>query len=337
MKKKKSINDIAKELNVAISTVSAVLNGKAEERRISPAMSRKVLEYTSKIGYKPNMTARSLRTGKSDIIGMLVEDIADPFFSSISRSVEKNAAIHNYRLFYSSTENNPSIAKKLIRAFRDRQVDGYIIAPPPGIEKEIQTLINDGFPLVLFDRYFPDIHTNKVTVNNYKGAFDATMHLLDSGRQNITFITLNSEQTQMAGRMEGYLAAMKARFIIPRTETIDYLLSETMLVQRIRKMLEGHPQTEALFFATNYLAISGLKAVKELNLDIPGDVALVGFDDNTHFNLFAPSITSVAQPIDNIAAEILRILTKQMHNKGQQIENEDIILNTELIIRNSSL
>lgn len=337
MQKRKSINDIAKDLNVAISTVSAVLNGKAEERRISTGMTKKVLEYAEKIGYQPNMIARSLRTGKSNIIGMLVEDISDPFFASIARLVEKNAALHNYKLFYSSTENNASKAKGLIRAFRDQQVDAYIIAPTPGIEKEIQLLLNEKAPLVLFDRFFPNIPTNNIVVDNFGGALNATNHLLKNGYKNIAFITLRSKQKQMTDRLEGYIEAVNQQLKPAYINQIDYLFSEEILQEKIEQYINKNPQLDAIFFATNYLAISGLRALKKIGLNIPNEVAVLGFDDNTHFNLFTPSITSVAQPIEKISEEIVRVLIKNIQHNISESDRENVVLQTELIVRESSV
>ena len=146
MKKKLSIHDIAKHLNVSAATVSLVLNGKAEENKIRPEVVEKIKAYVKEVGYRPNLVAKSLRTGKSRIIGMLVEGISDYFFASIARIVEAEAYKAGYKLFYSSTDGEPEKAKALIKAFRERQVDGYIIAPTPGIEEEIQELPGKRWP-----------------------------------------------------------------------------------------------------------------------------------------------------------------------------------------------
>ena len=129
-----SIHDIAKELNLSATTISFVLNGKADEKKISEDVQRRVSDYIKKVGYQSNLIAKSLRTGKTNIIGMLVEDISDPFFSSISRGVETIAYNHKYKIFFASTENDTEKTKALIKVFRERQVDGYIIAPPPAIK-----------------------------------------------------------------------------------------------------------------------------------------------------------------------------------------------------------
>lgn len=340
MKKKISIRDIAADLGVAISTVSAVLNGKTEERRISEAMRDRVLEHAKKCGYQPNLIAQSLRTGKSKIIAMLVEDIADPFFANIARLVETNPALHDYKLFYSSTENDPQKAKSLIRAFRDRLVDGLIIAPTPGTEKEIQTLINDEIPMVMFDRYLPNITGNLVCVDNFEGTHNATELLINRGYQNVAFVTLSSQQSQMADRLQGYQSAIESHGYAPCLLEIAYTLSEEVLVSQIKYYFQNQPQIDAVIFATNYLAINGLRVLQELGKKIPDQMAVIGFDDNTHFSLFTPSITAIAQPIEQIAASIVKLLKKELRQTGPLNhltidDKEQIVLSTKLIMRNS--
>jgi len=155
-----------------------VLNGKAEEKRISSDLEKKIMKYVSDTGYQPNHVAKSLRTGKSKIIGMLVEDISDPFFSSIARVIEGNAYKLGYKIFYSSTENDCEKTKALIKVLRERQVDGYIIAPPPGIEEDVRSLMNDNLPVILFDRYFRSLETTNVIVDNFGGSNAAIKHFL---------------------------------------------------------------------------------------------------------------------------------------------------------------
>jgi LacI family transcriptional regulator len=222
VKKKLSIHDLAKQLNVSSATVSIVINGKASEKRISPEMEKKILDHVQKSGYRPNRVAKSLRTGKSRIIAMLVEGISDPFFANIARIVEQSASGLDYKIFYASTENNTRIAQDLIRAFRETQVDGYIIAPPPGIEAEIQSLMDDHLPVVLFDRYFSGLTTHNVIVDNFDGAYQAIRHFYQNGYSRIGFVTLSSGQTQMRDRLNGYVQAMHEYSLMPCVQKIAF-------------------------------------------------------------------------------------------------------------------
>jgi LacI family transcriptional regulator len=337
MKKKISIHDIAKELNLSATTISFVLNGKADEKKISEDVRRKVSEYIKKVGYQPNMIAKSLRTGKSNIIGMLVEDISDPFFSGISRGIESIAYNHKYKIFFASTENDTEKTKTLINAFRERQVDGYIMAPPSGIEEEIKALMDDNVPVILFDRYLPSLNTSTVIIDNYSGSYQAVKHLQENGYANIAFITLDSEQTQMDDRLQGYLKAVENSRRHPIVGRIPYKLSHQVSAEKLMKdFIKKHDKVDAIIFATNYLAINGLKAIRDLGLSIPDDIAVIGFDDNTHFNLFSPSITAVAQPIEEIAQEVVQQLLNALSDERESKKRRTVTLPVKLIVRNSS-
>ncbi|HEX6426696.1 MAG TPA: LacI family DNA-binding transcriptional regulator [Niastella sp.] len=336
MKKKISIHDIAAALNLSAATISFVLNGKAEEKKISEDVRKKVSDYIKEVGYQPNMIAKSLRTGKTNVIGMLVEDISDPFFSSISRGIETIAYNHKYKIFFSSTENDTEKTKALIKVFRERQVDGYIIAPPSGVEAEISALMDDNVPVILFDRYLPALNSSTVIIDNFSGSYQAVKHLRENGFSNIAFITLNSEQTQMQGRLQGYIKAIEESGCHPIVQKLPCNLSHHLSAGMVQEFIRQHDKVDAIIFATNYLAINGLQAIRDLGLVIPDDIAVIGFDDNTHFNLFTPSITAVAQPIEEIAEEVVRQLLNALSDERESKKRRMVMLPVKLIVRNSS-
>lgn len=338
MRKKTSIHDIAKQLNISATTISFVLNGKGGEKRISEDVRKKVLDYVKQVGYSPNQIAKSLRTGKTNIIGMLVEDISDPFFSSISRGIESIAYKHHYKIFFASTENDIEKTKALIKVFRERQVDGYIIAPPPGVEREIKELMDDNVPVILFDRYLPSLTTSTVIIDNFSGAYQAVKHLEENGYSNIAFITLESEQTQMQARLQGYIKAIEESLHDPIIKKLPYKISHALEAETlVREFIEQHNKLDAILFATNYLAINGLKAIKELGLAIPDDIGVVGFDDNTHFHLFTPSITAIAQPVEEISDEVVKQLLDALSDEKESKKRRTVILPVKLVVRNSSI
>jgi LacI family transcriptional regulator len=338
MNKKLSIHDIARQLKVSAATVSYVLNGKAEEKRISKALEKKIIDYADKQGYRPNMLAKSLRTGKSKVIAMLVEGIDDPFFSSISRIVEKGVSNLGYKIFFASTENDPRIARELIGAFRGAQVEGYIIAPPPGIEKTILSLMNEGIPVILFDRYYPKLKTLNVVVDNLGGAYQAVRHFMDAGYSHIGLVTLVSSQVQMVERLKGYKKALSEHARPSRVLKISFDLrrEQRKMTSMIKEFIRKNPELDAILFATNYLAISGLEAINELKLSIPGDIAVIGFDDNTHFSLFKPAVTAVAQPVQRLSEEVVAQLMNSLNAQPANHKTRTIRLPTELVVRQSS-
>jgi LacI family transcriptional regulator len=337
MKKKISIHDIAKELKVSSATVSLVLNGKAREHRISQELADTVMKYAEEVNYRPNLVAKSLRTGKSRILGMMVEGISNPFFSTIASFVEQEAYRDGYKLFYSSTENDPAKAKDLIRAYRERQVEGYIIAPAPGIDEEIKALIDEGLPVVVFDRQLSEIKAPTVIVDNYKGAHDAVNHFIQKGYNSIGLVTLESNQMQMTDREKGYADAVLESGGVPAVVRVPYHSSNDENVQAIKKFIKSNPQLDAILFATNYLAMAGIESIKNLKLNIPGDLGVIAFDDNPFFSLFSPTISAVSQPMNEISHEVMKQLKLKLSADKSETTPKTTVHKTKLIERESSV
>jgi LacI family transcriptional regulator len=163
------------------------------------------------------------------------------------------------------------------------------------------------------------------------------MHLIENGYNHIGFVTLNSDQIQMNDRLRGYNEALLKNGLQGPVLKVNYNSDSITITENVSGFIKENPQLDAILFATNYLAVNGLVAIKNLGLNIPGDIAIVGFDDNTHFALFSPSITAVAQPVDQIASEVVSQLLLALHDEDHQYVNKTIELETELIIRESSL
>lgn len=330
-KKKISISDIARALGVSTTTVSFVLNGKAKEKRLSAALTQRVLDYVAEVGYRPNELAKSLRTGKTKILGLVIEDISNPFFANIARYIEHQAYSRGYRIIYCSTENNTEKTLEFIQLFRDRHVDGYLITPPPGIDETVQELLNNDHPVVLFDRYLPNLDTDYVIVDNYKGAYEATKHLLDQGFGKIAFVTLESAQTQMTDRLQGYLDALDSKKMDGLIKMIPTWKEEQSAIDDFYSFYSQN-LPDAILFSANHLAIIGLKAFQQNRIPWPG---IVSFDDHTFFRLSNPTITVVSQPISQIAEEVIQVLINKL--AGKVNSKQKLVLPTQLIVRQSSM
>jgi LacI family transcriptional regulator len=333
-----SIKDIAKKANVSITTVSFILNGKAEKMRISQDMITKVEKIIKELGFRPNQVARSLRTGNTKTIGLIVEDISNPFFASIARLIEDKAYRHGYKIIYSSTENNLDKAKGLIKMFKSRQVDGYIIAPMTGMEEDIKQLLTDRTPVVVFDRHLPGLNVSTVLVDNVEGTFMATESFINQGKKNIAFVTVDVEVEEIKDRFTGYEKALKANKIksakslckqIPFTNTAEETTAE--LVEFFGK----NPQIDAVLFATNYLAVRGLFAFKEMEKKINGDFKVIAYDDHDIFKLHSPTISAVDQPIEEIADQVITLILKELAavDTFEEHELKQIVLSSRLIER----
>lgn len=337
MQKKLSIKDIAAQLNISITTVSFILNGKGKEKGISDVLIAKVLKYVQETGYKPNQLAKSLRTGKTKIISLLIENIDDPFFSSIAGYVEEVANQRGYKIIYGSTKNQTDKTRELINLFKDRHVDGFIITPAQNLEVDIIALQNEKIPFVLFDRYYKSVKTDYVGMDNFESTRKAVIHLINQNYKNIGFVTLNSDQTQMYDRLKGYEAAVNDHRLNLFIKKIDYSKVHQTAVLEILAFMKDNPQIDALFFATSYLALKGLEVLNELNLTIPDDIGLIAFDDHEIFKLYKPTITAVTQPVAEMSKQLVNLLLEQIDDGSETRQTKHIIVPSSINIRNSSV
>jgi LacI family transcriptional regulator len=337
IKKNLSIVDIAERLGISKTTVSFILNNRAKEKRISEELVERVLKFIKEVGYKPNALAKSLRTGKSYIIGLMVENIADPFFSNIARYIEERAYKNGYRIIYCSTDNDAAKTKDMITMFRERHVDGYIIAPPTGVESDITELINDGFPVVLFDRYLQGVDSSYVVTDNLFGTYNATMNLIEEGRKHIAFVTFKSQQTQMQARLDGYKKALKENQLKAHVKEVDFSADALSIIKPITEFLKENNHLDAILFGTNRIGTCGLKVINNLGIKVPEDMAVISFDDSEVFELYSPSITAVSQPIEEIATNVMDILLHNLNAAPANRTNQQLTLHTKLMVRGSSV
>ncbi|MEO5593622.1 MAG: substrate-binding domain-containing protein [Chitinophagaceae bacterium] len=335
MKKKAlSIIDIAKQLHLSQSTVSFILNGKSKERRISVETTQKVLKFIEQVGYKPNLLARSFRTGKTNIIGLMVENISNPFFARLAGLIEENAYKNGYKILYCSTENEPAKARELMQLFKDRHIDGYIITPTEGIKDDIDKLVNAGAPVILFDRYFEGGNHDYVLLDNFQSAYNAVQHLVDQGFREIGFITINSLQSQMQDRLHGYEKATDNNDLKHYVKEVGFNMSDDNVVEHIVDFLARKTKLDAVIFSTNYLGVNGLKAIKKMGLAIPKDIAVMSFDDNVVFELHTPTITAIEQPIEAMSVQLINILLDKLTSKN--VINHKVTVPGKLVIREST-
>jgi len=333
-----SIKDIAKRAEVSITTVSFILNGKAEKMRISKEVIKRVEEIIQELGFKPNQVARSLRTGNTKTIGLIVEDISNPFFSAIARLIEDKAYKKGYKISYSSTENDPVKARELIEMFKSRKVDAYIIAPVPGIEEDIRQLLAERIPVVIFDRNLPDLDVNYVVVDNLEGGYSATEFLIKKGRKNIAFVTVDVEVDQINNRFLGYQKALRDHGITANEKTlvkIPFDATEEDTNNLLKVLFEENPQIDAVFFSTNYLAVRGLFFLKSIQKPINDGFMIVAYDDQDVFRIHTPPISVVDQPIEQIAEKIIDIILQELSADRSlpQSERSKVILPTKFIER----
>jgi LacI family transcriptional regulator len=335
--KRVSIKDIATKAGVVPSTVSFVLNGKAKQMRISDAMAEKIVAVAKAEGYTPNHIAVSLRTGRSKILGLIVEDISNPFFAALAKNIEEKANTLGYRIVYCSTENDSKKGNDLITMLSQSQVDGFIITPLPGMEKRIEKLKLQEKPVVFMDRYLPGLDVTTVLLDNQDGVKMGMEHLLDKGYQRIGFVTVELQQVQMVERKNAYDQVLREsgfrddqHFVL----NLPFAYKSQFAVQQVKQFITDQ-QLDAIFFSTNYLGILGIESITQLNLRIPEDLAIICFDDHALFKLYPPGITTVNQPLQKMAHTAVALLIHQVETKEKPSTNLTQ-LKAELIVRGST-
>jgi LacI family transcriptional regulator len=335
--KRVSLKDIARIAGVSPSTVSFVLNGKAKQMRISETLATRIMEVAKKEGYHPNPVAVSLRTGKSQILGLIVETISGNFFASLSRIIEDEAARFGYKVVYTSTENNRQKGKELIGMLSQRQVDGYIITPTPGMEQDIKELIADNKPVVLMDSYFPGIDVPHVLVNNYEGVMKGMAHVIEKGYRRIGFVTVDLDLVQMEDRLRAYQDSMSKAGLGTDNLVLSlkYEEDKEQGIHNVTSFIQNTTDLEAVFFATNYLGLLGLESIHRLGLKLPDDLAMIVFDDHDVFRLYPPGITCIRQPAEEIAKTALELLMEQL-GKGNNGGESKIEISPGLVIRGTT-
>lgn len=334
-----SIKDIARIAGVAPSTVSTILNGKEESRRISHALVQKVLNIAKQKGYTPNQVAVSLRTGSSKIIGLLVEDISNVFYASIASIIEDQLKTFGYRVVYCSTKNDPANCIELINMLYQRQVDGYIITPVEGIENALKSLTDKRKPVILIDRYFKELNLSHVLVDDKTGMYDGMNHLIGNGYKNIGFVTVDLAQTQMNYREQAYKQFLKEHDMEFREERIlkiPFRTSSEVMVEQLVTFIRDTPDMNALFFSTNYLCIAGLQSLQRLKLSIPHEMALISFDDHELFSIYPPGITAIRQPVKEIGHNAVSLLIDYLQLSTDHFIDKHLFIPGKLMVRGST-
>nr|WP_237421169.1 substrate-binding domain-containing protein [Flavobacterium sp. Sd200] len=272
-----------------------------------------------------------MKTQRTYTIGLVVADIANPYFSQIARIIENESKQKGYTLIIGSSDENVQKFEGLINMFCDRQVDGLIIAPVEGAEDCLQKMQKQNIPFVFIDRYLPKINADIVQVNNYAISFEVTQHLIAGGRKNLVLIAYDTLLQHLIERTNGFKDALIQNNLELSDNSVLYIDKDAIDedVNRGFDFLFSDANTpDAIFFTSNKLAVSGLKKLMKLNVKIPQDVAVVAFDETEAYELFSVPLSFVRQPLSDIGKTAVRML----HNKidDHLLPIDKVVLNAEL-------
>jgi LacI family transcriptional regulator len=313
-----TLKTIAEQLNISIATVSWVLAGKGKDRKISPATQERILLCAESMNYQPNMLARALNRGVTNIVGLILPSISDSFYSAIAKSIELSLDKIDYSLMICSSESETLREKRMISMLKSHRVDGIIIAPTEVSKVEIQRLVDESYPLVLFDRFFTDIAANYVLIDNEESCFKLTDHLIRKGSRKIAFITTNPHLSNMDLRFKGYEKALKKH----RIEVVPELIGEVVfhgyeknLPATLDRIFHRIPDVDGFLFSTHILAIETFQYFREHHINYNRKFGLACIHEEPLFQDIAPHINVAMMPVAKIGKCIVDILAEQMKAK----------------------
>ncbi len=332
--KRISIKDVALKAGVSIASVSYVLNNKIDSR-IPQETIDKVKHAAEELNYRPNNIAKSLKTQRTHIIGLVVADIANPYFSQLARIIEDEANKLGYTLLIGSSDENAEKFEALINMFADRQADGLIIAPVENSEKCLLKLQKQKIPFVLIDRYLSGVEADSIQINNYDISQKVTEHLINGGYKNILLVAYKTELQHLLQRTQAFLNTLEKHQI----QNSQVLLADKDYIDRdintgLENMLQNAVKPDAIFFTSNKLAVSGLKKLTQLGINIPQDIAVAAFDETEAYELFPVPLTYVKQPLSAIGTTAVKMLNEKINIKNLPLQN--VTLHAELHIGQST-
>ncbi|HOJ10827.1 MAG TPA: LacI family DNA-binding transcriptional regulator [Clostridiales bacterium] len=321
--------DIAKHLNISVSTVSRVINGKD---RVSDETREKVLNAIKEFNYQPNEIARSLRSRSSMTIGVILPDISNEFFALLIKGAEAVAKNNGYLVILCNSDYDETMEKEYLNMLAQKQVDGIIVATVCRDGEYFDKILNGSIPAVFVDN-LPQVKRNYnfVTIDNEKASYDLTKYLISSGYKDIAIITGKLQETSAIERLDGWKKAMNDSGVKVNNDFIgigDFKIESGY--KTMKKMLELNKKPQALLAANNYIAYGAVKAIREKGLRVPEDVYVVCFDATDETGLMSIRLPSMIQPAEKIGEIALEIIIKRIDNKEFKIY-DNVILEPEFV------
>jgi LacI family transcriptional regulator len=323
-----SIHDVARIANVSPATVSRVLNG---SDRVQEQYRQRVLDAVAEMEYRPNRLARNLRRQTVDMIGVVVSDIENPHFAEAVRVIEDVAYQAGYRLLLCNSDETPAKQEAYLEMLAAERVGAVLLSPADRRGSGVAGLLDDGIPVVAFDRTVDDARVDSVVCDNVEGLRRATEHLLWLGHERIAYVGGRPDVETGAERLEGYLSAMRAAGRVPFA--LDGGFRVEAAEEAVARLLATDPRPTAIVVANNLMTLGALRALRRAGLRVGLDVALVGVDDPVWAELLDPPLTTVAQPVRELAETAMRMALDRI--EGRRTEPRRVVLPLELRVRAS--
>jgi DNA-binding LacI/PurR family transcriptional regulator len=323
--------EVARRASVSIATVSRVLN---HMPNVSPEVQDKVLRAAKELNYQPSRTAQRLRAQKSQVIGLIVSDVENPFFTSVVRGIEDFLQKQSYSVVLCNSDEDPEKELLYINVMLAESVAGVIVSPSSESRPHIQSLLDHRIPVVTIDRLLQNLEVDSVVSNNYGSSFKAVSYLVRQGHRRIGLVSLPLTTLPGAERCEGYKGALRENGIPVSQKLISIGdAKEAGGYESAMRLLQNKEQPTALFCANNLMTLGALRAIKDFGLSVPKDISLIGFDDMLWSPLLDPPLTCVAQPTYEMGQRAAELLLARIQRRDAPVDH--VQMETQLILRDS--
>jgi LacI family transcriptional regulator len=328
-----TLRDVALKAGVSAMTVSRVINGRVG---VDAETQRRVEDAIEALDYVPNRIARGLISQKTQTIGLIVPDVANPFFSPVVRGAEMAARRSGYRILLCNSEGDLRLEREYIDDLVSHRVEGILLAPANDASRHsVFPLLRRGFPVVLIDRALPDLDCDLVVADSAGGAQRLVEHLIAVGHREIAHLTDADDTSTGRERLKGYRMALASAGIAFRDELIFRTTVDQMGGYRAtQQVLALDPLPTAIFTVNNMTAVGAMKALRERGLAVPQHMALVCFDDVEHLAVLSPFLTVIDQPAEIFGSLGTQLLLERIAGKAGA-RGRRILLQTDLLVRSS--
>lgn len=329
-----TVKDIAREAGVSPALVSFVMRNTSSGKRnyrVNPDTAARVLEVAKRMNYHPNTSARALKSGKYNTIGVILSDIANPFFAEAARMIEDEAYKNGYSVLFGSTDEDSQKLEQLTHVFLDKGIDGCVVVPSCNTLQCVKPLLDKRIPLVFFDRAIDGLDAPSVLLDNVGVSRSLTRKLIDKGYRFIEMVSYSMDLSNIRGREDGYKECMCEAGLdgfvnIHRVEHHESSSTIDGIIADARKR-----GVEAFVFATNALAVQGMSAIFRNGFNIPQDFGIATFDKNDAFDIYATDLLYVRQPLELFAKELIKLLVNEIHDDQEFKSGEHVVLDAEIV------
>jgi len=324
-----TLADIAKISGVGVMSVSRVVNG---TRKVSRETEEKVRKAISRIGYEPNEAARMLKGHRARVLGLVVPELADPFFAICANAIQEAAREAGYMTLMVACGHNVAVERQQVELMLRRKIAGLIVIPSSRENDFYSTFLEQKVPIISVDRPLENMETDTLVVDNREAAIQAVEHLQSHGHRNILCLTEEEIVFTTLERLAGYNEAMLTQKLQPRVLVIGSTAGSVR--ESLPALLNSTPTITAIFAVADVLALEALRELRRLKVQIPEQIAFIAFDDFDAATLMTPTITVAAQPVAELGHTAVSLLLERIKS-GSTDAPRRVVLKTSLLIRES--